>query len=99
MDNAYMYMFVRKDLSHSQQVVQASHAAAKIGEKYHGDTYIVLCGADNEEHLQGISEHLDRYSIDHEVFFEPDVAAFTAIATKPLIGDARKPLRKFNILI
>ena len=98
MENYYMYVFVKEDLSHPQQIVQAAHAAAKIGEKYHGDTYIVLCGAKNEEHLDAISQHLERHSIDHELFFEPDIDGYTTIATAPLKGNERQPLRKFKLL-
>jgi hypothetical protein len=30
------------------------------------------------------------------MFYEPDIDAHTAIATKPLIGDERLPLRRYD---
>lgn len=98
MDNEYMYLFARKDLQISQQIIQTAHASAKIGEAYHGDTYAVLCGADNEEHLHTIAEHLDSHGIAFHMFWEPDLSEYTAIATAPLKGGARSPLRKFKLM-
>ena len=98
LENQYMYLFVRADLSKPQQIIQTAHAAAKIGEKYHGDTFATLCEANDEDHLKGISEYLDKHDIDHYCFFEPDVSAYTAIATAPLWGAARRPMRKFQLM-
>ena len=97
-DTNYMYLFTRADLSKPQQIVQTAHAAAMIGERYHGQTHIVLCEARNEEHLKGVSDYLDKHNIDHEVFYEPDISAFTAIATQPLAGEYRTPMRKFQLM-
>jgi hypothetical protein len=41
MERSYMYVFVREDLSSPQQIVQSSHASARIGELFHSDTNIV----------------------------------------------------------
>lgn len=97
-DNSYMYMFIRQDLSKPQQIIQTAHAAAKIGEKYHGDTYATLCGANDEDHLKVIADYLDEHLIDYHMFYEPDISAYTAIATEPLTGKDRHPLRKFKLL-
>ena len=79
-------------------IIQAAHAAAKIGDKFHGETSIVLCGANNEEHLYDISEFLGSHDIDHTLFFEPDISGHTAIATRPLTGKDRNPMKKFSLL-
>jgi hypothetical protein len=97
-DAEYMYCFIREDLSAPQKIVQMSHAAAKIGERFHGDTSIVLCGAENEDSLQVIATYLDSHGIKHEIFWEPDLPAFTAIATEPLKGKARQPLKRFQLM-
>ena len=94
----YMYMFVREDLSPSQQIVQAAHASALIGETYHADTNIVLFGSKSEADLKSHADHLSRHGIEFEMFFEPDINQYTAIATQPLVGDSRKPMRKFKLL-
>jgi hypothetical protein len=52
--------------------------------------------ARNEKHLLDISEYLHSKGIDHAMFYEPDIDAHTAIATKPLIGDERLPLRRYD---
>lgn len=99
MDNPYMYLFVREDLSHSQQIVQAAHAVDELNKKipHNPGNYMVLCGAKSEDHLHEIATHLQRFNIEHELFFEPDIDSFTAIATRPLIGDERKPLKHFRL--
>lgn len=98
-NNEYMYLFCREDLSPCQRVIQTAHAAALIGHKYHGDTYATLCGAKDEEHLKSIADYLDSNNIAFELFFEPDIQAFTAIATAPLRGTERLPLKKFKLMM
>lgn len=98
MERQYMYVWVREDLSAPQQIVQSSHASARIGELYHSDTNIVLIGVDNENSLKQISCLLEDHEINSHMFFEPDIDQFTAIASEPLTGDRRKPLRKFKLL-
>ena len=98
MDKQFMYLWVRQDLSVPQQIVQTAHAAAAIGQKYHADTHAVLMSAEDEHDIKNISVFLDLNKISHEVFFEPDLPGFTAIATEPLVGARRKPLRKFSLM-
>lgn len=97
--NPYIYMFVRGDLSHPQQIVQTAHAVDEIGKRHKTDktSYMVLCDAKNEESLYDISYHLKKHGIDHEMFYEPDISSCTAIATRPLVGDERKPLANFKL--
>jgi len=97
--NPYMYLFIRSDLSIPQQIVQTAHAVDEIGMRYKskGTNYMVLCDAANADHLNTIAECLDKNEIDYEMFFEPDIGEYTAIATRPLIGAERRPLRKFRL--
>lgn len=97
-ENAYMYLFARTDLSHQQQIVQTAHAAALIGERYHGNTYAVLCGAKSEDHLHIISDYLEQVGIAYALFFEPDLNSYTAIATEPLQGKRRGAMKKFKLM-
>jgi len=93
---------VRQDLSTPQQIVQASHAALEAGFRFQKPaetSFIVLIGAKSEHDLLKIADYLNRHQIDHEMFFEPDYnTGHTAIATRPLYGDERKPMRKFQLL-
>lgn len=97
--NPYMYLFVRDDLTAAQQIVQTAHAVDELNKKYpHGPgNYMVLCSAKSESELFNISRYLEQDNIVHEMFFEPDVNSYTAIATQPLIGDLRKPMKRFRL--
>lgn len=96
-----MYIFIREDLDHAYQIVQAAHATHQAGIRFGSTqlpTHFVLIGAKNEMALEKIAMQLEELGIEFEMFFEPDHnTGFTAIATRPLYGDERKPFRKFNI--
>jgi len=97
--NPYTYLFIREDLSHPQQIVQTAHAIDELNKRRKPQketNFMVLCAAKSDQELMKISVYLDRHEIDHHLFYEPDIEAFTAIATEPLRGDRRIPLRKFN---
>ena len=94
-NNGYIYLFIRRDLSPAQQIIQTAHAIYRIGRGYgqeEYDPYAVLIGVENEKELLDAGRYLLSNGIDHETFYEPDIKAYTAIATKPLYGDERKPL-------
>lgn len=99
MDNPYMYLFVREDLSHPQQIVQTAHAVDELNKKHPhpSGNYMVLCGASSEDELHTIAEMLYNNGIGYEMFFEPDIDGYTAIATHPLRGEQRKPLKRFKL--
>lgn len=97
-----MYIFIREDLSKPQQIVQASHAALEAGftfQKPKTTTHIVLIGTKNQAELRETAEYLERHGIEFEMFFEPDYdTGYTAIATRPLFGKERRPLKRFQLL-
>lgn len=99
-----MYLFVREDLPHPVKIVQTSHAAIAATQQFYPQKtpdplHLVLIGAKNEEQLIRINEYLSCHSIRASMFFEPDLNnQCTSIATEPLFGDQRKPLRKFQLL-
>ncbi len=96
-----MYIFVREDLTTPQKIVQASHAALEAGFAYNkpeGSTHIVLMGAKNQEELLKIRKRLGNCGIESQIFYEPDYnTGYTAIATKPLYGEERLPLKKHSL--
>ncbi len=100
MDNTpYSYLFIRTDLSHPQQIVQASHAALEAGNRFGPHSHLVLIGLKDEQALLQAAAQLDDHGIDHEKFFEPDnQAGYTALCTRPLQGEERKPLKRFRLL-
>jgi len=96
-----MYIFIRKDLPHAYQIVQAAHATHQAGIRFGAtklSTNFVLIGVKDEAELEAISMYLEYHQIEFEKFYEPDYdTGYTAIATKPLYGNERKPLKKFSI--
>jgi len=85
----YIYMFVRGDLSHPQQIVQTAHAVDEITKRHKSDgtNHMVLCDVKSEDELFDVSMFLAQHDIDHHTFHEPDIDCYTAIATRPLRGD------------
>lgn len=96
----YMYLFVRNDLTAAQQIVQTAHAVDDLNKMHPHDpgNYMVLCGVNQEADLLSISEYLSFEGIKHSLFYEPDIESYTAIATKPLIGSERKPMKRFQLM-
>lgn len=101
MDTPYTYLFIRKDLSIPQLIVQSSHAALEAGfsfERPHTTPHLVLIGVDSQDHLVATADYLGMHGIEFEMFFEPDDnAGYTSIATRPIFGAERKPLSKFKL--
>jgi hypothetical protein len=97
-----MYVFVRQDLPPPQQAVQAMHAAMEAtrqGLTWEDHPHLVLCGVRNLTRLLACSDHLTRCQIPFTVWREPARGnEITAIATGLLHGDARRPLRKYQLL-
>lgn len=95
----YIYLFVRTDLSTPQQIVQTAHAVDELRVPASDQTHhMVLIGLPDQRKLISTSQFLESLGIKHELFFEPDVNEYTAIATHPLRGDERKPLRRYQLM-
>jgi len=97
-----MYIFVREDLPHAYQIVQAAHATHQAGIRFGKTdlpTHFVLIGVKDEEALRAIAMFLEYHQIDFEMFEEIDNdTGYTAIATKPLVGEERKPMKRFQLM-
>jgi transcriptional regulatory protein LevR len=101
MSNHYIYLFIRKDLSPQQQIIQASHVTHLIGTKQPEITETpntVLIGLHSKDGLSEMVQYLDSNEIPYELFYEPDIEEYTAIATYPLRGKDRTPLRRFSLM-
>ena len=58
MNNPYTYVFIRKDLSPEQQIVQACHASLEAGFRFRQPettSYLIVLGVDNFEELEEAS--------------------------------------------
>ena len=98
-----MYIFVRKDFSLAQQIVQAAHVALEAGfrfEKPDSPTHIVLIGVPDESTLLVEHQRLELNGIECEIFHEPDdpINGWTALATRPIYDKKeRKLLNKHRL--
>ena len=101
MTHPYVYVFIRKDISYEQQLVQAAHAALELGMKYPNikdQCSIVIVGVKNKNELLKVSNRLKDNNVDFEMFFEPDFdMGESALATRPIVGEERLLFKKYNL--
>jgi hypothetical protein len=98
-----LYVLVRRDLSVPQQAVQAIHAAIEAARRFLPKEavhpHLVLCGVPDEPTLVREAERLEAFGIPIAKFHEPDRGnELTAIATAPLKGEDRRPMRRYKLL-
>jgi hypothetical protein len=95
-----LYVLIRKDLSASQQAVQAGHAVAEyllngFNEAAWDNGTLVYLGVKNLMHLNKWMIKLDDRDIKYAVFREPDIGDQpTALATT----EGSDLFRKLNLL-
>lgn len=98
-DESYIYLIVRSDLSHAQQIIQAAHAVERLNKPVTMPvSNIVLFSVKDEEMLMLASMKLTDKGIMHEVFYEPDINSNTALAAYPIAGNFRKVFSKYKML-
>ena len=101
-DKAYVYVFIRTDISLAQQAVQVAHAAWHAGTAFGNNEEIpsvVLLSVANREELEDAAARLQRYGIDHYMFFEPDFGmGHSGLATRPVrVKKERHLMRKYPL--
>ena len=100
METPYTYCFIRKDLPHHYQIIQAAHATQEITKECeHPDKtcHFILFEAKDESDLTNIKMKLDVEGIVSHMFFEPDVNEYTSICCEPISGDHRKTFKRFKM--
>ena len=89
-----LFVIVRKDLSASQQTVQAGHAIAQYfidGNKKWMNHNLVILGVKNLEELLNVEFNLSQEKINFSLFKEPDINnELTAIACDSQINLFKK---------
>jgi hypothetical protein len=91
-----LYVLVRKDLSFIQQAVQAGHAIASYLREHKtlwDNGTLVFLGLKNERALDKWSSILKNESVNHSIFYEPDVDSNTSMAFTYDPSD-NKPFKK-----
>lgn len=100
----HVYVVTRSDLSIEQQAVQGIHAAidttrSGLIQPNTIHPHLALCVVPNEEELYYLARKLDKHNIKFTAFKEPDRNnEITAIATEPLFGSRRNPLKNLKLL-
>lgn len=88
MPDPYTYVFVRKDISLAQQIVQSGHAALQAGFRFQEPQAIsslIILQVKDQAELAAAFEDLSERGIQVEPFYEPDFdMGFSAFATEPL---------------
>ena len=98
-----MYVVTRLDLPMPHLLVQACHAAMAatnvFGFRKGVHPNLVVCTVADEEALNNLFNELKEQGIPCCGFNEADFCgALTAIATAPLVGKERAPLRQLKLL-
>lgn len=97
-------MLVRKDLTPSQQAVQACHAVIEAHTAFNFaqlsiHPHLVLLEVADLPSLERAKNRLQSRNIPFKEFIEPDLNnETTALCTPPLQGAARRVFRGFSLL-
>ncbi len=99
----YMYVAVRRDLSHGQQVVQSCHAAIEASKRYHLSRQehpsVIVLGVKSEKGLDNFTKYVHDQGFHYEMFREPDRDnELTAVAVFPVSEDQKTMFKKFQLL-
>ena len=97
-----MYVAVRQDLSHPQQVVQACHAVIEstlLSPPKPPHPNVIVCAVRDERRLVSLAGRLAREGIAFHIFQEPDRGdEYTALATETVRGERRRIFRNLQLL-
>lgn len=103
----YIYSFIRKDLTHTQRIIQTLHSGYELALRI--TTYgpqrpssVVLFEAEDENDIITIHRYLLEKGLlpdqDFHVFFEPDRDdGWTSITTRPMKGTEREIFADFKL--
>jgi hypothetical protein len=99
----YVYAVTRLDLPPAHRTVQVGHAILAAtntyGEPSHTHPHLIVCAVADESALTALFERLKAKGVRCCAFYEDDMCgALTAIATAPLTGGERRPLRRLFLL-
>ena len=103
-DHAFVYVFVREDLSPPQQAVQSCHAVIEATkafdiEQLSDHPSVIILSAKDEKRLHRVRNYLVEQGIRHVHFYEPDIDdQLTALATEPIFSDRRDAFSKYQLL-
>ena len=89
-DVPYVYIFVRRDLSPAQQIIQVGHVLYEAPQGSRG-THFVLIAADDESHLLDLVNDAHKSGVTMHLFYETDHGVgFSAAASEEIYGEKRQ---------
>lgn len=99
----HVYIFIRRDLSFPQQVVQSCHAAIEAAKSLFSPEldhpHLVVCGIRDERQLHRALRKVEQAGIKCCPFYEPDRGnELTSFATEPVFSDRRHIFKRYNCL-
>ena len=103
-NHAFIYIFVRRDLSLPSCAVQSVHSVIEASKVFDLKSLpdhpsVIIIGIKSEQKLQQVRKYLVDNDVRHVHFYEPDLNnELTSIATEPIFEDRRKLFRKFQLL-
>jgi hypothetical protein len=102
-DCAHVYVITHLHVPHPHLSVQTAHAALAAdrayGEPHRTHPNLVLCAVEDEAALEDAFNALKDAGVPCVGWYEEDMGGrLTAVATGPLRGPERKPLRWFHLL-
>lgn len=100
---AHVYVVTRLDLPQPHLTVQVTHAAIAatfaFGEPHRTHPNLVVCAVANECELDALFNRLKEKGVRVCAWYEEDMdKQLTAIATAPLRGAERKPLKRLKLI-
>lgn len=100
--NNYIYIFIRKDLSNSQKIVQACHSVVDLAKNnlFDNHPYIIILGVKDELSLLRESYRISELTkIKPYSFREPDLNnQLTSVAFLTKNDEERAFFKKYNLL-
>lgn len=100
MNKKYVYIFLRKDISNEQLVVQSSHLAWELAKKHNVDYHpsMIVIGVENLVKLKKELEKFQQIGFELSLFHEPlinnDLTSFGFL----IDNDKRVLLKKYQLL-
>jgi hypothetical protein len=101
-EKTHIYVFIRKDIPLSWQIVQSNHATFELGlklsRKYAQPPSIVLIQIKDEKELLKAYEKIGSLGIHCEMFHEPyKQTGATSFATEPIFQNQRSLFSKYQL--
>jgi hypothetical protein len=101
MNDHFIFVFIRQDLSLADQLVHSSHAVFHMGAEFGpvaGIPSLVMIGIPHKTAMNRVITKLKQQQLPHYLWSDPDFdLGVTAIATIPLSPQMKESLRNYRL--